>query len=132
MSQPFLIVALTNIGDTTCHLAGYPSLRATGHLVGGPGCTLTINVQPGALYEVKDPGRHRVQLSPGGSAAFAVGTATAYGVSLYDIPSLAITPPGGHTALRLAVDLLASAPKGAPIPLTVTALTAGTKLPPQL
>ncbi len=130
MSQPFVVLALTNESNRSCFLQGYPSVIASGRW-GKPGAdshahALRIDVRRGSIYEWPDRGAHRVALRQGQRALFAVGTATAYqgGKRLARITELHLTPPGDHGVLRLPVALLASAPRHQPIPVGVTALQA--------
>lgn len=126
MSQPFLDIELTNQGTTACHLRGYVSLTAVGHPLHGPNRRVEIALHRGSFYERVDPGPRRVDLQPGHSASFGVGTVTAFqgGKHLIDIIRLTITPPGGHTPISLHVEQPASAPVGKPIPVAVTAVEA--------
>ncbi len=126
MSQPFLDIELTNQGTTACHLRGYVSLTAVGHPLHGPSRRVEIALHRGPFYERSDPGPRRVDLQPGHSASFGVGTVTAWqgGKHLMDIIRLTITPPGGRTPIPLHVELPASAPAGKPIPVAVTAVEA--------
>lgn len=118
MSQPFIVVELRNTATVACTLRGYPALTARSD--SGP---MQIRVQHG-VYERVDPGPHTVTLRPGGTTAFAVGTATAYGggAHLIMLRELMITVPGDTTPIRLPVTgMAASGPPGAAIPVGVTA-----------
>lgn len=127
MSQPFLVISLTNQGTASCHLRGYPvvSMVGKGEHEGGFSHDLRITVHHGSIYERSDPSPGRVELTPRHTASFALGTATAWDGRIFDITQLAITPPGTHTPLHLKVTLMASAPTGEPIPVGVTALHSG-------
>ena len=133
MSQPFLVVWLTNRGTTRCHLRGYPAMAAAGHRAFTDDQTspLPLTVHPGSIYERSDRGPQRIELSPRHRAFFALGTATAYqgGSHLFKITEFAITPPSSHVSMPLRVSVLASAPVNEPIPVGVTALQRGLPRP---
>jgi hypothetical protein len=134
-SQPFVIIALTNTSGSPCQLTGYPQISATGHAQSTPTVmgTLPIRVSDGSIYERTDPGPGRIELTPRGSASFALGTGTAYdgGAHIYEITRLQVVVPEGQTAVPVTISIAASAPAGQPIPITVTAFVAGSAGPPQ-
>ena len=126
-SQPFSDVALTNNTTTSCSLSGYPRIETWGIRGSGQARTvpLTISVHHG-LYERTDPGPHRVVLRPKHDAYFSIGTATAYQGGLHPITltRLTVILPGTHLPQTLSIDLLASGPARANIPVGITAVTA--------
>lgn len=130
MSQPFLTIALRNTGTRRCVLDGYAVVRAEGHAGWRQDRPrrLRIRVADRSTYEVRDPGPRPVSLAPGASARFTVGTATAYqgGAHVWTISRLRIGT-GSGSYVDLAVELLASAPVGQPIPVDVTAFTAASR-----
>jgi hypothetical protein len=130
-SQPFLVISLTNEGTTGCHLRGYPAIAAIGHRAYTHETTrsLDIAVQHESIYERRDPGPRRVELDPNGNAFFALGTATAFDLPVYEITRLDITPPGSRIALRLRVTMPATGPANKPIPVGLTALQSGRPTP---
>lgn len=119
MSRPFIVVELRNSATRGMHAA---------RLSGADGLQrfrpMRISVRHG-VYERVDPGPHTVTLRPGGTTAFAVGTATAYGggAHLIMVRALTITVPGDTAPIRLPVTgMAASGPPGAAaIPVGVTA-----------
>ncbi len=127
MSQPFLVIALANRATKRCRLRGYPAIGAWGHRADQPVTRLTLAVRHGSIYQRQDPGAHRVVLGAHGAAWFSLGTATAYdgGRDPYLITRLTVTAPGAATPIPLRVNLLATAPAGAAIPVGVTAVEAG-------
>jgi hypothetical protein len=127
MSQPFLVIVLVNRASTPCRLRGYPTLRAWGHRAARPVTPLPLVVRHGSIYQRQDPGPHRLELKTHEAASFSLGTATAYdgGKDPYLITRLAVTAPGAAAPARLRVDLPATAPAGAAIPVGVTAVEAG-------
>jgi photosystem II stability/assembly factor-like uncharacterized protein len=128
MSQPFATIALRNHSPNPCTLRGYPRLTVFGHRARGPVTRLPSHPRQGSIYERDDPGPHRLLLAPSQVATFSVGTATAFqgGLHMLTITRLAITPPGNTTPLTLHIQMYASHPPGAPIPVGITALQPGT------
>jgi hypothetical protein len=130
MSQPFVIIAVTNYGPR-CSIDGYPGIvGATGRSQQGQAASLSIEVVDGPDYEHPDPGPHRLVLSPGATASFALGTGTAYDGPLYEILSLSIILPGSSSsALHVPVETNADSMIGTPIRLEVTAFVRGSHGP---
>lgn len=99
-----LVVALDNTGSTTCTLTGYPGLQ----LLSGSGTPLPTTEHRGASYTFPQAPVTTVSVAPGAAASFDIG---------YDeIPqggndvceqaaAVAVTPPNGGPALRLAVSI---------------------------
>ena len=119
MSQPFSVITITNTGSSACSLSGYPKLTGAWTKTGRKPITVT----PGNLGNMSDPGPSRISLSPGGKAWFAVGAATAYDPPLVTFRRIAFSVGGGTVNAKLS--LPATAPKGKPFPLGVTAFAAG-------
>jgi hypothetical protein len=133
-SQPWRIIALTNVSASTCYLSGYPDLSARGHAeadTSGTTTSLSIAIRLGIVYGNTDPGPVRIDLAPHSAASFAVGTGMAYqgGAHPIDITELRIALPDNGGSVRVAVALPATAPAGQPIPVGVTGLVAGTAGP---
>ena len=124
MSQPYARIALRNVSSTACAVHGYPRIVAWGRPVGGSGSgRLAIDVRRGAFTEAHDRGPRRIGLRPGSRAVFSVGTATAYSAHLIEIGRLDITLPGSQgSPLTSRLGVYATAPRGAAIPVFVTAV----------
>jgi hypothetical protein len=86
---------------------------------------LAIRVDHGSIYERRDPGPHQVRLTPGATASFDLGTATAYDGPLLSVTRVLIRPPGQAAGIPVHVGMYANGPRGRPIPVGVTALRAG-------
>jgi hypothetical protein len=125
-SQPWAVIALTNTSGSPCELNGYPRLAATGYPGNGPAAIgpLNIDVRNGSIMERTDPGPGRITLAPHATASFAIGTGTAYD-TLYTVAQVRVMVSGDQTGVLVTVNMSASAPTGAPIPIGVTALVAG-------
>jgi hypothetical protein len=131
MSQPFVIIAVTNHGPR-CSIDGYPGIvGATGTAQQAQAAaSLPIEVVDGPDYEHPDPGPHRLLLSPGATASFALGTGTAYDGPVYEILSFSVTLPGSSfSALHVPVETNADSMIGTPIRLEVTAFVRGSHGP---
>jgi hypothetical protein len=130
MSQPFVIIAVTNYGRR-CSIDGYPGMvGATGRSQQGQASSLPIEVVDGPDYEHPDPGPQRLILSRGATASFALGTATAYDGPIYGILSLSVTLPGSSSsAFHVPVETNADSMIGTPIRLKVTAFVRGSHGP---
>lgn len=129
MSQPWLIIEVTNNGPP-CSIEGYPRIvDATGHSLQGPSQTLSISVSDGPDYEHPDPGPHPIKLLRGASASFAVGTDTASGTNCI-VTSMTIALPGSQGRVKVPVRTGASVFVGKPVHIEVTALVEGSKGPP--
>jgi hypothetical protein len=131
MNQPAVIIAMINHGPR-CSIDGYPGIvAATGRAQQGPVAALPITVTDGPDYEHPDPGPHRLILSRGAAASFALGTGTAYaGGPVYAILSLSITLPGSSSlALKVPVQTQVNALPGTPFRLNVTAFVKGSRGP---
>lgn len=99
-----LVVALTNTGTATCTLTGYPGLQ----LVTASGSPLPTTEHRGSSYTFPQAPVTTVTLARGEAASFDIG--------LDEIPQgnndvceqaagIAVTPPNGGSALRLAVSI---------------------------
>jgi hypothetical protein len=133
MSQPFMDIALENVGPAPCAVGGYILLRAWGSHSGDEARRLDISVDRGDFYERDDPGPGRIVLRAGQRALLSIGTATAYqgGAHIFVIERLAICVRRAGAPLTLTgLGLPASAPPRAAIPVGVTALYAGRPRPP--
>jgi hypothetical protein len=121
---------VTNNGPK-CSIEGYPRVVAvTGHSLQGPSQPLSISVRDGPDYERRDPGPRPINLLPGTSASFAVGTNTASGTT-YIVTSMTIALPGSRGSETVPVRRgAASAFAGKPVQIEVTALVKGSKGPP--
>jgi hypothetical protein len=124
MSQPFLTIGLTNHGDRTCRVSGYPGIQAFGHHLDAARHRLDIRVKDGAIYERPDPGAKLVRLQPGQTASFNIGTGMAYqgGAHPFTITRIVLTLKGLTEAIALHAEVGATAPAGKPIPVGVTAI----------
>jgi hypothetical protein len=124
MSQPYARIAIRNIGSTACALVGYPRVAAWGGPASEGGAErLAIHVRLGGFYEALDKRPKRVGLRPGSRAVFSVGTATAYSAHLMEIQRLEISLHGIGGSLRVPLGMYATAPRGKPIPVFVTAIS---------
>lgn len=95
MMHQELLVALTNVSDRACAIDGYPAVRIVSPVAG---------VQIVAETFVSTPAPRLFTLAPGEHAAFGLRVAAGDGATEYrTAPALAIVPPGGLTALELAV-----------------------------
>jgi hypothetical protein len=127
MSQPFVDIAVTNLGTASCLLKGYPRIEAWGH-AGTKDATqsdrLSLRIRHG-VYERTDHGPRRIVLQPHDAAFFSVGTGTAYQGGLHPImiKRLAVTLPGTRTPKMLSISLIATRPVGRRIPVGITALS---------
>jgi len=119
MSQPFSVITVTNTGSSTCSLNGYPTITSAWTRSGRK----SIHVTPGNLGNMSDPGPGHVSLAPGAKAWFAIGAATAYDPPLVTFRLIAFSAGGGTVKAKMS--LQATAPKGKPFPLGVTAYAAG-------
>ncbi|MDP1877777.1 MAG: DUF4232 domain-containing protein [Actinomycetota bacterium] len=120
MSQPAAYVTVTNVGDASCFVKGYPTIAGAWTKKGRQ----QIAVTNGAVMNAPESKPKRIVLAPGGNAWFAVGAATAYDPPIVTFTRLSISMEGGVTVVR-KLGLQASAPSGQPFPLGVTAYAAG-------
>jgi len=122
-SQPYSVVALKNTGPAPCALNGYPTVT----FITAAGARIATVVTNGPLFEVPDPGATDVVLGAGDSAWFAIGTGTANGGPVTNLP-YAMVSWGSQSPLKVKVDLAGNAAKARdPIPAGVTAFALGTK-----
>jgi hypothetical protein len=130
MSQPWVIVAVTNIGPG-CTINGYPLITAAeGRAPQDPAVSLSIDVSDGPDYEHADPGPRRVTLPPGATSSFALGTNTASG-AVFIITAITLSLTGSAASpITLPVQTAGSASAGNPIHLEVTAFVKGRFGPP--
>ena len=95
-----LRIGLANVSERACAIDGYPAVR----IVDERG-----NVQIAAESFVTAPAPRLFTLAPGESAAFLLRIAHGDGAIEYrTAPKLAIVPPGGLSALMLALDVPAA------------------------
>ena len=123
MSQPYVTVILTNSSARECTLRGYPDITAMSTKKGSK----SIDVKRGNFANISSGVAGRFTLAPGARAWFAVGAATAYDPPLVTFTT--ITYAIGGASRSAAVALQATAPKGSPFPIGVTAFAAG--IPPR-
>jgi hypothetical protein len=89
--QGGFILTLTNTGGTPCYLYGYPGLGledASHHV-------LPSHTHWGSTYFAKDPGRHKVVLSPGENASASVAFVYT-GTNKAHATYLEVTPPNAY------------------------------------
>jgi Protein of unknown function (DUF4232) len=131
MSHGVIVFAVVNEGHSTCTLRGYPAVTFRGGAVtkqssGGSlvqgNRTIPIDLHRGDVWVCPDGGPRPVMLTPGASAYFAVGTATAYNGPLLDVTAIRLTLPGTSGAMTLHPGLYANGPSGQPAPVALTAL----------
>ena len=97
MMHEELRIGLTNTSQRACAIDGYPAVR----IVDANGA-----VAIAAETFVSEPAPRIFTIAPGQSAAFGVRIAAGDGVTEYRAaPQLAIVPPGGLSALMLAVSV---------------------------
>jgi uncharacterized protein DUF4232 len=131
MSHGVVVFAVTNKSSFRCSIGGYPGVGfsggtftklASGRLRVDGVHRVRAEVHDGDVWSCPDGGQHRLVLVPGGSAYFAVGTATAYGGPELDLSAMRVQLPGSSHARMVDVLLFADAPAGRPLPAEVTAL----------
>ncbi|HKE64901.1 MAG TPA: DUF4232 domain-containing protein [Micromonosporaceae bacterium] len=122
-NQPFAIIALRNRG-AACYLDGYPTIAAAYGTASGVRASVPIHVVDSGNYERSDPGPHRVTLAPGGSASFAIGTATAFDTPIETVTALSLTVPGSATTVTVPISI-ATTPYAGAAQFSVTAFVAG-------
>jgi len=120
MSQPFVVITLTNTSGTACALDGYPAITGmwTKH------ARKTVHVTRGNLGNMTDPGVSRFVVAPGGHAWFAVGAATAYDPPVVTFRRVVFSVGAGPSVVA-KVQLEATAPRGKAFPIGVTAFAPG-------
>lgn len=129
-SAPYIVVWVRNQGTSTCTLTGYPAISIFGT---SSRDQLSIAIHHGT-YEVQDRGPHSITLPRGGIAWFAVGTSLGYqgGKNIVTITRISIGVPGGvsNQVVDLNLEpndgLPATGNPGAPLPIGITAFSAGT------
>jgi hypothetical protein len=121
MSQPVALVTVTNTASTTCTLRGYPTITGAWSRAG----ELSIDVSRGPLMNAPPAKPTTIRLAPGEQAWFGIGTATAFDPPIRTIVRIAFTPSRGGATKSVRVALQATAPTGAPIPVTVTPYAPG-------
>ena len=135
-SQPFSLITVTNMSHHACTLRGYPHVAAAwaGTIPGSPAPIISAHREPiaitnGSLYEVTDPGPSLFSVAPDTFAWFAVGSVTALDPPLVTFTRLIFSPANPtslcRTGINLQVALGATASRGHPFGLTVTAFAPG-------
>jgi hypothetical protein len=128
-SNVFVAIVLTNAGPGSCTLSGYPKLTAWGPTGQRPSAPLETVLTRSSTYQIPDPGSTTVDIPPGRSAWFAIGTGVGYGspVVVFDRVAVDIGPVAGGKVGRVnvALSMSANAPLGKAIPVTVTAFAPG-------
>jgi Protein of unknown function (DUF4232) len=97
--QGGFILTLTNNGQGSCSLDGYPGLglqNARHHV-------LTSHTHWGSTVFAADPGRHLIVLSPGETVSASVSFAYGWGKHAVDAAYLEVTPPGAYHHAVLAI-----------------------------
>lgn len=103
MSHEVVVFAVTNKSSFRCSIGGYPGVAfrggtytklASGRLRVKKVHAVRADVHDGYVWNCPDGGQHRLVLAPGGSAYFAVGTATAYGGPELDVTAIRVQLPG--------------------------------------
>lgn len=125
MSQPWIVITLTNRSGHACRLHGYPAVTRMATSSGSKPLKITNGV--GANMPGRGPSSFIV--APGQHAWFAVGTATAYDPPVLTFVSLSFRPTASGTK-TVTIHTQATGPTGKPIPVYVSAYAPGT-LPPQ-
>jgi hypothetical protein len=125
MSQPASLITLTNISGRTCSLKGYATITEA-RTKKGP---QEFTAGPGLLENAPNPKPKRVVLKDGDKAFFGVGTATAYDPPFVNFTRLTFSLVKGGDTLTVKVGLPATAPKGQPFPLGVSAFARGVGQP---
>jgi hypothetical protein len=128
--QRELVVALRNTANAGCALAGYPGVTAQAHpFAGGTTTTLPIAVQHGGVQGHVDPGPKPLAVGPYGSVSFALGVRESAGTGpRYVITELRVSLPGDPVPVRAPISLTIGT-TAVPVPVSVTALVAGTQGP---
>jgi hypothetical protein len=121
MSQPAALITVTNTGEATCTLKGYPTVTGAWSRTG----RLSIDAERGMLMNAPPATPRTIRLDPGDQAWFGVGTATAYDPPIRTIVRLAFSPAPGAGTLSVRVVLQATALTGQPIPVTVAPYAPG-------
>lgn len=122
MSQPAVYVTVTNTSTKACSLDGYP--RITGAwTVKGP---QHVSVKDGAVMNAPATKPKAIIVQPKGHAWFAIGAGTAYDPPLVTFERISVAPSSMRASFTVRhLGLQATAPKGQPFPLGVTAFAAG-------
>jgi Protein of unknown function (DUF4232) len=95
-----LILTLTNSGNSSCSLDGYPGLG----LENGTHHVLPSQVHRGSTYFDQDPGRHVIVLSPGETASADLAYPSGTGGSSDSVATyLEVTPPGAFRHLTVPI-----------------------------
>ena len=133
-AQPWVVISFINESGGPCELTGYPRIvSVSGRPVSAlpDGLTnLAVTVANGPLASHTDPGRIPVFVGPGLGASFALGTRTTDGDAyLLQNVTIALPDDAGQFVVAMPTSMVASAPRGQPILITVTGLTAGTAGP---
>jgi Domain of unknown function (DUF4232) len=133
-SQPWAIIALTNVAETPCVLAGYPRIEVRGR-VGydpEPDGLLPVTVENGPIYVRQDPGPTTVTLNAGEAASFAISTNTADdgGARIYTMTTVDIMVAPADASVTVPVNLQAAMGSSDRIGVTVTAFVSGRDGPP--
>lgn len=124
MSQPTVLITVTNISGVTCKLNGYPAITGAWSKKG----QASIAVSNGPVQGTLDKGPRLIRLAPGGNSWFALGTATAYDPPVVNLTRIAIATNSSTpiaASIKLMVEQPATAPKGKRIPVVVTAFARG-------
>jgi hypothetical protein len=133
MSQPFAVITLTNTGATACFLTGYPRLTATGHpdWTGGSDGPVSVTIADGVVFELQDPGPGRVDVAPGASASFGLGTQTAIegGLHIYTLTAVHLTLTADSSTVDVPITIAGSVSLGKPLQIGVTAYVSGATVP---
>jgi hypothetical protein len=135
MNQMYVLISVTNQGPGSCSIDGYPEIkRAVGGPTGGAAQSATLDVKqsPGGTFTSDDPGPHVVSLAAGEAASFTVmaSEGNGGGVPRLSIQQIAIGVPGSTGTLTVDMPapngLIATAPPGQAIPLSVGAFARST------
>ena len=125
MSQPSIYVTIRNTKTTDCFVKGYPVIANAYSKAGEQ----QIKVTNGNIMNAPAAKPQTIVLGPGKQAWFALGASTASGSKMTTLTSFWFKPSKNEAAstpgLPIYGSLQASAPKGKPFPLTVTAYMPG-------
>lgn len=122
MSQPAVYVTVTNASTKACTLDGYPRITGAWTAKGAQ----RVSVKNGAVMNAPATKPKAIVVQPKGHAWFAVGAATAYDPPLVTFVRITVAPAASGASFTVRhLGLQATAPKGKPFPLGVTAFAAG-------
>jgi len=120
MSQPYTLITVTNTSGSACRLKGYPTITGATTKKGRASIAAGPGLIQGPIIKVR-----LIRLAPGGHAYFGLGTATAYDPPIVTLTSVGVATSAGAGSINVKIDQQATAPKGEPIPVSVTPYAPG-------